>query len=219
MRIPILATATKADDSAKNFLDDVSERLTQLILERGYDNTPMSVIAKTLGMTKAGIYHHIETKEDLLYAVHRRAIDQMLLPIIERAEQVPEPEARLRLFLFEYAHLMTRDPAARVLINEAHRLSTERFDEIREVWRRGYLLVRNSIAALQEFDRCRSDVRPSYAAFAALGMCSWILYWFDYTQPSSGNEIAATMCNIFMGGVLTKETHGDHGRVEKRNSV
>ncbi len=194
-----------ADDAAKSFLDGVSEQLTELILERGYDNTPMSVIAKTLGMTKAGIYHHIETKEDLLYAVHRRAIDHMLLPVIERAELVPEPEAKLRLFLFEYAHLMTRDPAARVLINEAHRLSRERFDEIRGIWRRGYHLVRDSVAALQETGRCRNDINPGHAAFAALGMCSWILYWFDYKRPTAGNEIAATMCNIFMSGVLTKE--------------
>ena len=199
------AIPVKGDESTTSFLDVVSEQLTQLILERGYDNTPMSVIAKTLGMTKAGIYHHIETKEDLLYAVHRRAIDQMLLPVIERADLVPEPEAKLRLFLFEYAHLMTRDPAARVLINEAHRLSPERFEEIRGMWRRGYLLVRDAIAALQKTGRCRSDINPAHAAFAALGMCSWILYWFDYTRPSSGNEIAATMCNIFMSGVLTKE--------------
>ena len=201
------------DDPAKSFLDGVSERLTKLILERGYDNTPMSVIAKTLGMTKAGIYHHIETKEDLLYAVHRRAIDQMLLPIIERADLVPEPEAKLRLFLFEYAHLMTRDPAARILINEAHRLSPKRYEEIRGVWRRGYHLVRDSIAALQETGRCRNDISPSHAAFAALGMCSWILYWFDYARPSAGNEIAATMCNIFMSGVLMKEAP-----INKRNS-
>ena len=208
------AIPVDADDSAKNFLDGVSEQLTQLILERGYDNTPMSVIAKTLGMTKAGIYHHIETKEDLLYAVHRRAIDRMLLPVIERADLVPEPEAKLRLFLFEYAHLMTRDPAARVLINEAHRLSPERFDEIRGVWRRGYHLVRDSIAALQKMGRCRSDINPGHAAFAALGMCSWILYWFDYTRPSSGNEIAATMCNIFMSGIVTKEASAQQGTSE-----
>lgn len=208
------AIQVKADNSTTSFLDGVSEQLTQLILERGYDNTPMSVIAKTLGMTKAGIYHHIETKEDLLYAVHRRAIDQMLLPVIDRADLVPEPEAKLRLFLFEYAHLMTRDPAARVLINEAHRLSPERFDEIRGVWRRGYHLVRDAIAALQETGRCRNDFDPGHAAFAALGMCSWILYWFDYTRPSSGNEIAATMCNIFMAGVLTKEAPVKQGKSE-----
>ncbi len=204
-----------ADDSAKSFLDGVSEQLTELILERGYDNTPMSVIAKTLGMTKAGIYHHIETKEDLLYAVHRRAIDQFLLPIMERADLVPEPEARLRLFLFEYAHLMTRDPAARVLINEARRLSPERYEEIRGVWRRGYHLVRDCIAALQATGRCRNDVDPGHAAFAALGMCAWILYWFDYKRPTTGNEIAATMCDIFMSGMLAKEAPARQDKVKQ----
>jgi AcrR family transcriptional regulator len=204
----------KADDSTKGFLDGVSEQLTEIILVRGYDNTPMSVIAKTLGMTKAGIHHHIETKEDLLYAVHLRAIEQMILPIMERADLVPEPEAKLRLFLFEYAHLMTRDPAARVLINDAHRLSPNRYEEIRSVWRRGYHLVRDSIAALQDTGRCRNDISHGHAAFAALGMCGWILYWFDYARSSAGNEIAATMCNIFMSRVLVKEASIKQGKSE-----
>ena len=39
------AIHVKADDSTKSFLDGASEQLTELILERGYDNTPMSVIA------------------------------------------------------------------------------------------------------------------------------------------------------------------------------
>jgi hypothetical protein len=50
-----VTTFTKDTDSSNTFLDGVSQQLTELILERGYDNTPMSVIAKTLGMTKAGI--------------------------------------------------------------------------------------------------------------------------------------------------------------------
>jgi AcrR family transcriptional regulator len=79
-----VTTFTKDTDSSKTFLDGVSQQFTEFMLEHGYDNTLTSVIAKTLGMTKARIYHHIETKEDLLYAVHRRAIDQMLLPILER---------------------------------------------------------------------------------------------------------------------------------------
>jgi len=196
----------KRDQPYRNFIEAASDQVTALILERGYDNTLMSLIAKELGLTKAGVYHHFESKEDLLYAVHRRAIDRLLIPVIERAEQVPEPEARLRLFLFEYAHLMTRDPSARVLINEARRLAPERYEEIRGVWRRGYYLVRDALMALQACGRCRRDLDPAFSAFAALGMCSWVLYWFDYTRPESGNEIAATMCMIFMAGVLNKDS-------------
>src|SRR5262245_45095427 len=130
----------------KSFLDEASDHAAALILERGYDNTPMSVIAKALGLTKAGVYHHFESKEDLLYLIHRRRIDLNLLPIIERAEREPDPETRLRAFIHDYALSMTRDPAARVLINESHRLSPERYEEIRSVWRRGYRLMRDTLA-------------------------------------------------------------------------
>jgi hypothetical protein len=47
-------------------------------------------------------------------------------------------------------------------------------------------------------------LNPTFAAFAALGMCSWIFYWFDYSRPNDSVEVAATMADVFMGGVLEK---------------
>ena len=190
-----------------------------MILDRGYDNTPMSAIAKTLGMTKAGVYHHFESKEDLLYSVHRRSIDGKLLPIVIAAEKIEEPELRLRTFVFEFALLMTRDPAARILINEARRLSPERFAEVRGVWRRVYDLLRDAIDRLQDDGRCRSDVDPRFAAFSALGMGSWILYWFDYDRPKSGEKVADTVCKIFMSGILNPQprpTNPQRGRNDEQ---
>jgi AcrR family transcriptional regulator len=204
MREAAKKSDAEPDHAEPSFLDAASDRVTALILDRGYDNTPMSLIAKELGMTKAGVYHHFESKEELLYAVHRRAIDRLLLPIIVQAEAEAEPEARLRRFILEYARLMTRDASARVLITEARRLSPEHFAEIRAVWRRGYVLVRDALRALQTSGRCRRELDPTYSAFAALGMCSWIFFWFDYARQDSGAEVAATMCDIFMSGVLAQ---------------
>lgn len=205
----------------KSFLDEASDLVTSLILERGYDNTPMSVIAKALGLTKAGVYHHFESKEDLLYLIHRRMIDRLLLPIIERAEQEPDPETRLRSFVYEYALLMTRDPSARVSINEARRLSPERYEEIQGFWRRVYRLLRDTIVALQAQGICRRDVNPGYAAFGALGICNWTLYWFDYSKPKAGPDVARTLSSIFLAGVLTgspakKKSRQDAKRERKK---
>jgi AcrR family transcriptional regulator len=194
-----------AEVPEKSFLDEATDLVTSLILERGYDNTPMSVIAKALGLTKAGVYHHFESKEDLLYVIHRRMIERLLLPIIERAEQEPEPEIRLRNFLYEHALLMTRDPSARVLINEARRLSPERYEEIRAFWRRGYHVVRSTLATLQASGICRQDINVGYAAFAALGMGLWTVYWFDYSRPEAGPDVASTLSKIFLSGVLVDE--------------
>ncbi len=201
-----LLPASEAVEPKQNFLDQASDVVTALILERGYDNTPMSLIAKRLNLTKAGVYHHFDSKEEILYAVHQRTIDRLLLPIIERAEREPAAEARLRGFLTDYALLMTRDPSARVLITEARRLSPEHYAQIRDVWRRGFVLVRTALRALQESGRCRRDLDATYSAFAALGMCSWIFFWFDYSRPETGEEVAATICELFMSGVLIKTT-------------
>ena len=174
----------------------------KLFLERGYDNTPMSLIAKELGLTKAGVYHHFESKEHLLYVIHKNTMERLLLPVIEKAERIAGAEQRLRSFVLEYARLLTRDSSARILISEARRLTPEHFEEIRLVWHRGFELVRSAIVELKRAGRCAKGLNPTYAAFAAIGMCSWIFYWYDYSRQDSGQEVAATMAEVFLNGVL-----------------
>ena len=198
----------RAEDAALNEpapagrVEEACEAALKLFLERGYDNTPMSLIAKELGLTKAGVYHHFESKEHLLYVIHKNTMERLLLPVIEKAEKVSDTEQRLRSFVLEYARLLTRDPSARILISEARRLAPEHFEEIRQVWRRGFELVRNAIVELKRTGRCGKQLNPTYAAFAAIGMCSWIFYWYDYSRQESGEQVAATMAEVFLNGVL-----------------
>ncbi len=180
----------------------VAEAALNLFLEHGYDATPMSLIAKHTGFTKAGVYHHFESKEDLLYFVHKSRIDRLLLPMIARAETETDPEKRLRTFLGDYALLLTQEPALRVLINETKRLSPAHTKEIRGAWRRGFRLVRDAIVELKRQGRCSSQIDPTYSAFAAIGMCSWICNWFDHSRAETGPKVASTMVNIFLQGIL-----------------
>lgn len=182
----------------------VAEAALELFLEHGYDATPMSLVAKHIGLTKAGVYHHFESKEHLLYFVHKSQLERLLVPLIEEAEKEPDPEERLRKFLGEYARLLTRDPTVRVLVNETKRLSPEHTDQIRDIWRRGLLLVKQAIIELQEQGRCEPDLDPTYTAFGAIGMCSWITAWYDHTRPDSGPKVARTMVDVFLRGVMRR---------------
>lgn len=180
----------------------VAELALQLFLEHGYDATPMSAIAKQAGLTKAGVYHHFESKEHLLFVVHRRHLEEMLLPLIDAATMQPDPEERLRRFLYDYALLMTRDASHRLLITETKRLAPEHAEVIRHVWRRGLYLVRDAVAELQRRGAARPGIEPTYAAFAAIGMCSWIFNWFDYRRRENGPDVAHAMVDLFLGGLL-----------------
>lgn len=173
-----------------------------LLLERGYDNTPMSLLAKTLGLTKPGVYHHFKSKENLLYTVHKHTLKRKLIPILDKAEREADPMERLKIFMLEFTAMMTRDPSPGVLIREARRLSPEHLEEFRKVWRRQFELVRGAIAKLQNEGRCRKDVNPTFAAFAAINLVTWTFEWFDYSRPHAADEVAKTLLAVFMNGIV-----------------
>jgi hypothetical protein len=65
-------------------------------------------------------------------------------------------------------------------------------------------LVRDAIVDLQKHKRCDAQLDPTYAAFAAIGMCSWICNWFDPSRPENGPEVARTMVTVFLQGLMPR---------------
>jgi len=45
-------------------------------------------------------------------------------------------------------------------------------------------------------------LKKIFAAFAAIGMCSWVFYWFDYLRRESGEELSKNFAEIFLKGIL-----------------
>jgi AcrR family transcriptional regulator len=190
--------------SAEDRWRQVCDIAIKLFLEHGYDNTPMSLIAKEAGLTKAGIYHHFESKQHLLHAVHKHLLEERLLPIVHKSRGIVDPEQRLRSFITDLTLLLTSDFAARILINESRGLSPEQFRDISRVWDEELHLVRDAIAQLQAAGRVRKDLNPTFSAFGAIGMCSWVLYWFDSRRPESAPEVARTFAATFLDGLLQR---------------
>jgi TetR/AcrR family transcriptional regulator, cholesterol catabolism regulator len=187
--------------AAPTRIDEIHRVAIRLFLERGYDATPLSLIAAELGLTKAGLYHHFISKEQLLFDIHLDRMTQSLLPIIERAESERDPAARLDRYLRDYAELMGSDPAIRLLVEESKRLTPEHLEAIQQVWRRGYRVMRRSIEELQRSGRCDGALNPAFAAFAAIGMCAWTLYWFDSDRGEGRGALGADYARIFLRGI------------------
>ena len=79
---PETATATDPTTAAPPLVDakvDTRQRILNVALdlftEQGYDGTSLREIAEQLGVTKAAIYYHFESKEDILMALHMRIHD------------------------------------------------------------------------------------------------------------------------------------------------
>ncbi|WP_054811482.1 TetR/AcrR family transcriptional regulator [Nocardia arizonensis] len=88
---------------------DTRERIRavamELFSERGYDKTSLREIAERLGVTKAALYYHFRTKEDIVASLSedlRRGVDE----IVDWAEATQAGPARAREILSRYSDLL-----------------------------------------------------------------------------------------------------------------
>jgi AcrR family transcriptional regulator len=72
----VTADATTTTGAPADPKSDTRQRILDVALdlftEQGYDGTSLREIAERLGVTKAALYYHFESKEDILMALHMR---------------------------------------------------------------------------------------------------------------------------------------------------
>ena len=172
----------------------------ELFLNQGYDNTPMSHIARKLKLSKGGLYHHYSSKETLLFDIINHMNEKNFFPIYEKAMEIADPEERVRYFLRRFAEIMTVDASSLIAVREARRLKPQHLKKVKQSWRMTYGLLKDAISEMQASGKARK-MNSTFAAFAAIGMCSWTFYWFDYSREESWEELSDTFVEIFLKGI------------------
>jgi len=76
--------------------EEIFRTAAHLMVQNGYSGTSISDIAKAVGMTKAGLYHHITSKQDMLFQILHYAMDAMEAVVFEPTRGLTDPEERLR---------------------------------------------------------------------------------------------------------------------------
>jgi AcrR family transcriptional regulator len=111
------------------------EAAVDLFTTHSFAGTSLQMIADELGFTKAAIYHHFRTREQLLDAVVGPILEQLAIAI-DAAEQLRGVHARADYILTSYAQLAVDNRVVAVLAADpavAEMLRTRReWDELIE---------------------------------------------------------------------------------------
>jgi AcrR family transcriptional regulator len=153
-------------------------------------------------MSKANIYHYCSSKEDLFYKIHLDYLKKHLIPIIEQAEQKSDARDRIAFILRQLSILNATDKAGRVLIPDIINLNRDHHNEITSIWRRAYDVVSHSIKDLQRSGKA-AKFRDSFQTLLGFGMVNWISFWFDYSRQVNAEELAETLVQTFLHGLLS----------------
>ncbi len=169
---------------------------------KGYEATSMNDIADAVGLTKAGIYHYIRGKEELLFAIMSYAMDMVDDDVIVPARRVADAEQRLCTIVERHAErILEVGGSVTILLEEMYALTPAHRRIIRSRKRAYFELIRQTLEKLAAEGKLR-HVNPSVATFSLLGMINWISRWYRRDGRLSPPEITRDMIEIAVNSVL-----------------
>jgi TetR/AcrR family transcriptional regulator, cholesterol catabolism regulator len=178
----------------------VLEIAARVMCEKGYEGASIQDIADAAGLTKAGLYHHIRSKEHLLHEIHNYGMDLFEERVLEPVLLIADPVLRLRECMRRNIRLLTEEGSKEitVILHEDASLKGEPRVQINTRKKRYLRFLESTIAEAMETGRLRK-ANPKVAAFAFLGMILWVYKWWKPTGPLPADRLAAEMERFFFG--------------------
>jgi len=189
------------DTTAKH--QAILETAARLICKQGYEGTSIQEIADACGLTKAGLYHHIESKEQLLIEIMNYGMDVFEERVLSEVEHIPDPVERLKACMARNIRLVTRgwSKEVTIILHEHDTLTGKAQAQINARKKRYVRFLESSFAQAVEQRQIR-PVDPTIAAFSFLGMVLWIYKWFKPGGKRTDDEIAAGMVDLLFTGLV-----------------
>jgi AcrR family transcriptional regulator len=175
----------------------------RLFQEKGYDSTSLEDIASEVGIWKGSIYHYIDSKEELLFAVVREPADRILgqireiagfdLPPAEKIRRVVHAHASTLDATFAYASVYLREIAGRHRSAEWSAMDREYVTTITTMLEQG--------VASGEFSPYMST---RTATLTLIGALNWMTHWYQPNGAIPASVFAEEICTVFLAGVVAR---------------
>ncbi len=179
----------------------VLEIAVRLFNEQGYDGTSVAALAEKLGLSKAALYHHFASKEQILEIALDEALGALEAVLDEALAEDRSAETRLVTVIEGAVHVLaSRLPEVTLLLRVHGNSAIERAALVR---RRAFdQRVARLVEAAQQEGALRADVRPSVATRLIFGMINSIIEWYRPGHTSlSPDELARDVTRVVFDGL------------------
>lgn len=187
-------------------LEQIYVHSARLFVEQGFAATSMSEIANRVGISKAGLYHFVRSKEDVLFNLMTWAMDTLDAQVTNPARAIEDPLDRLAFIVKNHIlnigshHFQGENPLT-IIVDEPAGLSPERRTLINERKATYFRFVRSTILELEKDGRL-NKIDPTNATFAVLGLVVWLSRWYKDSGKLPLSTIAADLTGFALRGVV-----------------
>jgi AcrR family transcriptional regulator len=168
--------------------------------KKGYHNTSLDEVAKTLNVTKAALYNYVRDKQEILFECHKLALDLGDRAVEHALARGTTGLEKLRLFMTQYIELITGELGSCAVLIEVDALRPQDRQRIvarRDDFQRRFVkMIKEGIA-----DGTVAPIEPKLAVFTFMGAINWMPRWYSPEGRFSGTEIAEHVTNLLLDGM------------------
>jgi TetR/AcrR family transcriptional regulator, cholesterol catabolism regulator len=181
--------------------DDILEAAAQVFRQKGFHGASMADIAEAVNLQKASLYHHVSSKQEILFELLDRALELLLERISPIASLDLPADERLCRMIREYLQILAENTDLSTVLLFEHRSLEGRQharhipsrDKFENLWR----------DVLKDGVRSRQFVCDDIAlsARAILGILNWTITWYKPNGPLTIEQIADHYSNLLLNGL------------------
>ena len=189
---------------AKQKLREICRVAARVFYDKGYDGASMQDIAQAVRLTKAGLYHHVGSKDRLLFEIMNYGMDILDETVVQKVEDITDAREKLRQTIIGHIDLIVRarDMEITVILHENRSLRGALRDKINARKKAYIRYLEDLIGQVQARAGVKALLSPRLAAFALLGMINWLYQWYHQEGLIKQNELAETYADFFLRGLL-----------------
>lgn len=184
--------------------DEILAAATLVFSEHGYAASSIQEIADRVGLLKGSLYHHVDSKKQLLLNVMVHVHEGLMSAIDGALEEVAGHDSltRLRAIIREHLSFMVENAAGiGVFLNDFRSLDGPERAAIVSLRSRYEQLVDSILQEGQTEGLIRQDLECRTMAMALFGMLNWSHQWFRPGSEAEVAELADDFSAILLQGI------------------
>jgi AcrR family transcriptional regulator len=190
--------------AATDSRQEILRTAARLFNRQGYDATSMNDVAAALKFSKGGLYHHFQSKDEILFSLLEHAMQITQERVIEPVLKISDPEERLRHLIRCHVEvvLSPQDREISILLHENHPLPPSLRRRINRRKKDYVHFVESLVAGVQRARHASNRVTARAATFALLGMINWIHQWYRPEGALNAEQLARQYSELFFSGAF-----------------
>lgn len=182
--------------------DLIIDAAIELFHRNGYHATSMRDIAQLVKIKKPSLYHHFDSKEEILRAILQLGMDTLIGELERIAHADEDPVSKLYAAVMAHASIIAENPqAAFIFLREDRGLGAEYLKEYvakRDHFERLFRLIVEEGINKGLF----RNLDVTITVQALLGMVNWMTRWYRQEGRLSAVEIAEIFFDLLLGGLI-----------------